>query len=193
MTELPEGADVDFCVQEQHIRINFVNGILAGMPPPGHFAAQQLAKGHGNIVGIILAKRNLADAHKHSRNAHAVETHIAGPAHPASFGRLARMRLQDGCPKCSQLKVGREVIIDGRASSAGRIDIDMSHAAVIKIFPKIIGVPGGAGIAPMAMPTPKCQTQSAMEMLFVLGHEASHFHHCGVGRAVVHGPDFPRI
>jgi len=193
LAQMPEDMHVDLGVQRQHVRIDLFDGVFAGVPPPGHFAADEGAEGERHVVGVGFAGGDLAEAHEEGGKADAVEAHVTGTAHAVGVGFLAGVAPDNLLAEMGQLQVGGECAVESCPASAGGINVDMGHAVVVQLLPVVVHIPGGAGIAPVTVAAPEGDAQAAAQLLAVGAEDAGDLGHGGVGAAIVHGPHLPRI
>ena len=74
-----------------------------------------------------------------------------------------------------------------------RVDIDVADAALVQLVPVAIGVPGGAGVAPVRVPRPEGEANAAPQFAPSLRQQPRDLELGGVGRAVVHDAQVPGI
>ena len=162
--------------------VDLVDEVVRRVPPP----AERVAHLHG-------ARRLMADAAVHRRDADAPEGGVAGARGTLAFVMLAALGERRLLGERHEL--GDDAVLgeDGRSDAARRIDIHMGDAAPLEIVEMRVGVPGRPRIAPMRMAGPEADAQAPPPGAAPLGHQPRRFQHGGVGAAIIHHAVIPGV
>src|SRR5439155_956168 len=150
------GQRVDPRVPDEVDPVDLVEGVLGGVPPPPEAAAAPAPARAEQARHLLLhraALRGLArERHEDRRQADAPEGLVAG-APEALVVELLAGDLADGAAgEADRLGHGVRLAEDLGAHPAGRVDVDVRHAALVQVRPEVVGVPGRGGVAAVRVP-----------------------------------------